>query len=536
MDEVESPHGSSDELVYAPAISILAGDLYPRKLEIVREYIQNASDALDSFSAIAEQIEDDCALQVKVSIQGRSLLIWDNGIGMDAEQIMKLKRIAYSEKRIGHEAGHKGIGRLAGIAVADKLVISSTSYGDSNLHRFEFRAKDLTHDVSEKRRLGIIEAATAVINRHTSISRLDVDLKDHYTMVELRDIDERYPELLDPLKLQEFIGDIGPVGFEPSFAFGDRIGRYLREHLPDYSPKTIWMTTSGGERIQIYKPYNNAMDLADPGFIEVPDGFDSGNLLAICWYATKGMEMLGKFRPAGRRLTVDGGSSDERKRFAGLVYKLFGFSVGDRSLPLRTLWSKDYTRALWYTGEIHIIDKNLHPTTDRSDFVENEARRLLYEAARGRIARRLDKNAQDISNTRKAWEVAQKQSLKFKDLRIRLEENRLDRRDLPSAKEQVDEALGTSLRRPRCKDTEVFAFLGRVRKEGQDLRRCLTEARSSKGQAAEFNDLAQEVRMTSQARKVYTIILDTLESFFREDKDLYLRLAHSIRDQIRKRY
>jgi HSP90 family molecular chaperone len=35
-----------EDLVYAPAILILSHDLYPRKLEVIREYIQNSSDAL----------------------------------------------------------------------------------------------------------------------------------------------------------------------------------------------------------------------------------------------------------------------------------------------------------------------------------------------------------------------------------------------------------------------------------------------------------------------------------------------------------
>src|SRR5688500_9932563 len=113
---------ASAELVYAPAIHILAGDLYPRKLEIVREYIQNASDAIDMFRRIAELLGDHSAPVIKISIQGKSLLIYDNGIGMDGEEIQKLRRIAYTEKKEDERAGHKGIGRLAGIGVAKKLV------------------------------------------------------------------------------------------------------------------------------------------------------------------------------------------------------------------------------------------------------------------------------------------------------------------------------------------------------------------------------------------------------------------------------
>src|SRR5689334_9381272 len=135
--------GHDEELVYAAAVLILSEDLYPRKLEIIREYVQNASDALDEFISVADFLEDRSEPQIKISIQGRSLLIFDNGIGMDAEEVAKLKRIAYSEKKMGEEAGYKGIGRLAGIAVADKLKISSTSYGDPKLHHFEFRAREM---------------------------------------------------------------------------------------------------------------------------------------------------------------------------------------------------------------------------------------------------------------------------------------------------------------------------------------------------------------------------------------------------------
>ncbi|MBZ5586837.1 MAG: ATP-binding protein, partial [Acidobacteriia bacterium] len=155
-----------EELVYAAAVLILSEDLYPKKLEIIREYIQNASDALDDYRPIAEAIEDRWEPVIKISIQGRSLLIFDTGTGMDAEEMAKLKRIAYSEKKLGEEAGYKGIGRLAGIAVADKLKISSTSYGDPKLHHFEFRAGDMREDVSKKKRGGTQEPASVVINRH----------------------------------------------------------------------------------------------------------------------------------------------------------------------------------------------------------------------------------------------------------------------------------------------------------------------------------------------------------------------------------
>ena len=94
--------GDGDELFHAAAVPILSEDLYPRKLEVVREYIQNASDAVDDWLKISDLIPSDrTEAQIKVSIQRKSLLIWDNGIGMTEEDIPKLQRIAYSEKKVG---------------------------------------------------------------------------------------------------------------------------------------------------------------------------------------------------------------------------------------------------------------------------------------------------------------------------------------------------------------------------------------------------------------------------------------------------
>ena len=532
MEDVASDR---EELVYAPALVILADDLYPRKLEILREYIQNASDALDAFVRVADWLEDDATPLIKVSIQGKSLLVWDNGIGMDEQEVRKLKRIAYSEKRLGQEAGYKGIGRLAGTAVADKLWISSTSYGDPNLHKFEFRAGDYRKEVSTKRRKGLQDPATDVINRHTSLTSWEVDPADHYTLVELRDIDDRYADqLLNPVKLREYIGDIGPVGFAPDFTYGQRISEKLYQNVADYSPKDVWLTTATGDRSQIYKPYTDGMKLAEPEFIEIYDQ-KRQTLLGYCWCATKGKEMLGKLRPAGGRFAVDGGTPEEKRRLAGLAYKLFGFSVGDRTLAINTLWpAKDITRALWFTGEIHLVDKEINPTTDRSNFVDNEARNTFYEIARPRIAKHLNSLAQDVSNNRKAYDTAERYRTRFAEVREQLKDGRVERADLNTIKKELYQAEDDLKR--TCKDRDIKQAIKREAQAARELLKQLEAARTRKDRATEIKDLARDVDMTTHARKVYTIIMDAVENYFSDDKDTYYDLSAEIRKAVKKRY
>jgi hypothetical protein len=138
--------------------------------------------------------------------------------------------------------------------------------------------------------------------------------------------------------------------------------------------------------------------------IDVRDPNNAADVLAYCWYTSNADEILDKMRATGKIFSVPGKQVEDRRRFAGLVYKLFGFSVGDRSLPERTLWTTARPRALWFTGEIHIVDKNIQPTTSRSDFIENAARAKLYAQAQSRIPLILNSRAQTISDNRSVFQ------------------------------------------------------------------------------------------------------------------------------------
>jgi Histidine kinase-, DNA gyrase B-, and HSP90-like ATPase len=526
----------NEELLYAAVVQILSEDLYPRKLETLREYVQNASDAIDDWLRISDLVPDNRdEPQIKISIQMRSLIIYDNGIGMLEEDIPKLKRIAYSEKKMGEEAGYKGIGRLAGIAVADKLKISSTSYGDPRLHHFEFRAADMRKDISEKKRLGIQEPASPVIRRHTDIWWTDVDPTDHYTIVEIRDIKDSCSELLEVAKLIEYVGDIGPVDFSPAFTHGAKISDYLRRYVPDYSPKTVYLSDSNsGKRIPIFKPYTDAMKIAEPLFKEIRDPDDPAKLLACSWYSSNADEILSKMRPTGKIFQVSGETVEERRRFAGLVYKLFGFSIGDRSLPERTLWTTARVRAAWFTGEIHVVDKQVLPTTDRSNFVESDASKKFYHEITNDLVSELKDRAQEISDNRKTFQEAKNLKQKFDVYKARLDGAGIERSDLKPIREELEKGL-RNLRGRKSTDREISSFQKEVQKLATTVQEALNDPEKLK-KSDFFSDLPKDLDMPSKARRVLQIIMDTLQQHFTSDREEYYVIADKIRKAIRAKY
>ncbi len=526
----------NEELFYAAAVQILSEDLYPRKLEIIREYIQNASDALDDWMKISDLIPSDrTEPQIKISIQGKSVLIFDNGIGMTEEDIPKLKRIAYSEKRVGEEAGYKGIGRLAGIAVAEKLKITSTSYGDPKLYHFEFRAADMRKDISDKKKQGVNEQASPVIKRHTSTWWTDIDPADHYTLVEIRNIKDSCDELLDSDTLIEYIGDIGPVDFSPEFTNGAVISENLQRRVPDYSPKTIYLSRPDGKKVKVCKPYNNEMKIAAPQFMDIPDPNNAGELLAYCWYTSNAEEILGKMRPTGKIFHVEGEAVEERRRFAGLVYKLFGFTVGDRSLPERTLWTTARARALWFTGEIHVVDKNVQPTTPRSDFIENAARAKFYAEAQKRIPPILKNLAQEISDNRKAFQDAKTIRQKLDKYKTQLENDGIERSDLKIIKEELDKSFRKLNTRKNTTDKEISTYQKDVRRFGETIQTALNDPKKLKD-GYSVSDLAKDLDMPTKARKVFQIVMDTLQAHYSKDKDEYHAIAAKIHKALKDKY
>ncbi|MHC1591424.1 MAG: ATP-binding protein, partial [Candidatus Helarchaeales archaeon] len=92
----------------------------------LREYIQNAADAIDA--AVRDKIiaSDEGRIEIHVDGGSRTLTILDNGSGVVLKDIVDtLCSIGCSEKTRFQERGFRGIGRLGGIGYCDRLVFET---------------------------------------------------------------------------------------------------------------------------------------------------------------------------------------------------------------------------------------------------------------------------------------------------------------------------------------------------------------------------------------------------------------------------
>jgi len=277
------------------------------------------------------------------------------------------------------------------------------------------------------------------------------------------------------------------------------------------------------------------MKIATPEFVDVRDPDNAAEVLAYCWYTCNADEILDKMRATGKIFSVPGEQVEDRRRFAGLVYKLFGFSIGDRSLPERTLWTTARARALWFTGEIHIVDKNVQPTTSRSDFIENVARAKLYAQAQSRIPLTLNSRAQTISDNRKAFQDAKNIRQKLEKVKTQLENGGIERSDIKIVREELEKSFRKLASRKNPTDKDIGNYQKEVRRLGQSLQDELNNPKKVK-QGQSVPDLVKDLDMPTKARKVFQIVMETLQQHFSDDKDEYHQVAGKIHKALKDRY
>ncbi len=208
MSENAKTHKFQAEV--SQVLSLVINSLYSNKEIFLRELVSNASDALDKlrFESIAkpELLGDSAGLEVRIvpDAEGKTLSIWDNGIGMSEEELIQnLGTVAHSGTQAFLEQlekskdvnliGQFGVGFYSAYLVADKVEVVSRAAGSDKAFRWVSEAKD-TFSVEPAERE---EAGT------TLILHLKEEQQDFLETYRLRSLIRRYSDFVShPIKLQ----------------------------------------------------------------------------------------------------------------------------------------------------------------------------------------------------------------------------------------------------------------------------------------------------------------------------------------------
>ena len=113
-------------------LEILTKGMYSNPMHVYREYIQNSSDSIEKAIEAGVLKAPEAEIHIFIDDKERNIVIRDNGLGipLDIAKI-KLMNVGASDKDGVTERGFRGIGRLGGLAYAEKVQFITSAAGDS---------------------------------------------------------------------------------------------------------------------------------------------------------------------------------------------------------------------------------------------------------------------------------------------------------------------------------------------------------------------------------------------------------------------
>ena len=498
-----------EEYSYGFIIEVLTSGLYPNKYHVLREYVQNSYDAIKTWR---DQTGNPKYGKIKIKIANPSITIYDDGVGMDWEKINQYRYVGYSEKKTGEGVGFRGIGKLSGISVADKLIVTTSPVGIGKRYQLIFNADAMLAHIMHLKLKGENIPLNDLIKAHTSLNQFEEDPDIHYTMVELYNIKSDSRLLMDEAQVIEYLGMNVPVDFDPGFQYGQIIDKWLREYVSDYD--TVQISLDGKS---IYKPYISELNYPQKSFVYAYDDndalaskSDAGEPLAFYWYCehmTKGQFL------------------DKKKR--GMFYRAKNFAVGTNQLPRITLWNTTPERAYYFWGEIHICDPEMIPSSDRENFEQNDARERFYQYG-VQISKTLNTLAGGSSAKRNAKEFIERAEDLIHTIQDEAQEGKIPTEikfskmfSIRNAVIDVEKRLKDAPKDYQIRGREIIAF-------GNTLIKNLEKESFQSDDSKMVYDIREELNLGSEASKVYEIIIQCIEEELRDNPDLFERLIKKI--------
>ena len=348
----------------AEIISILTKGMYFDPRDALREYVQNGIDAN--------------AQNIEIKIRGNSIVVEDDGCGMDEETMRKAVRIGISDKNPNVDVGFRGIGIYSSFHLCDTLCIYSRPKTDNTpyLLNFDFKKmREILHQQQAARLKGDLTGdqlidLQSLIEKHIEFKILDTNkfLKVG-TRVEMINLDPNFFKSLTKFdEVAEYLRQVVPLHFHPEkFKWSKKIEHKISEICREYKAKfkLVNLTLQVNTRIEkLYRPYTDERFIGEPIEPHFEEVKIHGYFFGVGW---------GCLNPVRRKI------SDRELR--GFLIKKQGFAIGKRSNIAKYFRRTTYFDR--YIGEIIVVHPELLPNAPRTDFEISSLRVLFYETLSG---------------------------------------------------------------------------------------------------------------------------------------------------------
>jgi hypothetical protein len=338
-------------------LETLTTGMYGESRNALREYVQNAFDAI--CAAVSAGILRERAGKIEVLLKdANTLVIHDNGIGIGAASAWgTLTAIGASKKDRRHDAGFRGIGRLAGIAFCDSLSFRTKAVGDTTETTVTFNCLKLREGMSPESGGGM-PLVDLLAQAVSSTTTEDLPVDGHYMEVTLSGLSRAPDDFRDLDQITDYLAETAPVGFDPKWEWGKKIKAYGEELKKPLDLVKLYVGHTSQDARQVYKLYGDsypakgeAITLTDVKFHE-----------DVNWWAWVGLP--------------DQALAITNPLVHGLRIRVKNIEVGGPE-HLDAVFGRrgqSYIRFnKYYVGEIHVAPTALIPNARRDGFEDDAA-------------------------------------------------------------------------------------------------------------------------------------------------------------------
>ena len=335
-------------------LELVSSSMYVNPLAIFREYVQNATDAIDDAVGLGLlRSINDGRIEINLDHIDRRVVIRDNGRGLSNEEFStRMLSIGASEKRGTDSRGFRGVGRLSGLGYVQQLLFRTRAKGDTKVMeatwdgRLVKRMLASTDNKSDLR---------TIVREAVTLKRLDPgDYPAHFFEVELvkprRIANDR---LLNELEIESFIGQVCPCPFSPEFSFGREIATLLACHGRAGDSYKIHIN---GAEDPVYRPYRDELVYSDTKKAALRNlkSFEiksiDGDLAAVGWLVHHDYQ----------------GAIPVSQGVRGLRARVGNIQVGHDRLFVEIFPEERFCS--WAIGEVHVLDARVAPNGRRDEF------------------------------------------------------------------------------------------------------------------------------------------------------------------------
>lgn len=331
-------------------IDVVTGGMYSDPLMVLREYVQNACDAIDS--AVEERLiaSRDGTIEVFVDGRRRTISLLDNGIGVPAADAVRvLCGIGLSPKSSKSSRGFRGVGRLGGLGYCDRLSFETRSHGETTVTSLSWDADRLTACVRQGGELGPHDALgnALVVSRHPA---KESDPR-HFFRVTMENVRAFHRDvLMDVSRIREYLGEVAPVDFDlRRFPHA----RKIHEQLSAVDGFRCYSVLVNGRGV--LRPHRRDFSLSKSirdrvssvQFFDIGDR--CGNILGRSWFAD----------------TACLAALPSTNRMRGIRLRQGNIQVGGEGFLEDCFSEKRF--AAWHVGEIH-LNYAVKPNARRDGF------------------------------------------------------------------------------------------------------------------------------------------------------------------------